>query len=245
MRIDARRGRARPADAAGRSPRDRRFRAGRRLQRRGTAAPAAPRRRSSTVKLDLTHADARRHRAACPPIRRRRLQALCPFGAVLAAGRRGAARRDVEGRAAAAMSAGAEPSAQIRTDCVDAAVNHAAVRIAAAKGNRKVPRIKSPRGRHSISRSPRASAARPNRAGQGDRRSMQVRPITDTPRKRYRFWRRLLLFVLRWTFIVIGALAVRLGRCSPISIASTRRSTIRRCSRSASAACSRCCAASC
>src|SRR6185503_7330139 len=37
--------------------------------------------------------------------------------------------------------------------------------------------------------------------------SMQVRPITDRPRKRYRFWRRLFLFVLRWTFIVIGALA--------------------------------------
>jgi PAS domain S-box-containing protein len=36
---------------------------------------------------------------------------------------------------------------------------------------------------------------------------MQVRPITDQPRTRYRFWRRLLLFVLRWTFIVIGALA--------------------------------------
>jgi PAS domain S-box-containing protein len=36
---------------------------------------------------------------------------------------------------------------------------------------------------------------------------MQVRPITGKPRKRYRFWRRLFLFVLRWTFIVIGALA--------------------------------------
>jgi PAS domain S-box-containing protein len=36
---------------------------------------------------------------------------------------------------------------------------------------------------------------------------MQVRPISDKPRKRYRFWRRLFLFVLRWTFIVIGAFA--------------------------------------
>ena len=36
---------------------------------------------------------------------------------------------------------------------------------------------------------------------------MQVRPVSEKPRKRYRFWRRLVLFVLRWTFIVIGALA--------------------------------------
>jgi PAS domain S-box-containing protein len=36
---------------------------------------------------------------------------------------------------------------------------------------------------------------------------MQVRPVTGKPRKRYRFWRRLFLFLLRWTFIVIGAIA--------------------------------------
>jgi PAS domain S-box-containing protein len=36
---------------------------------------------------------------------------------------------------------------------------------------------------------------------------MQVRPISDKPRKRYRVWRRLFLFVLRWTFVIIGALA--------------------------------------
>jgi PAS domain S-box-containing protein len=35
---------------------------------------------------------------------------------------------------------------------------------------------------------------------------MQVRPVTGKPRPRYRFWRRLLLAVLRWSFIVIGAL---------------------------------------
>jgi PAS domain S-box-containing protein len=35
---------------------------------------------------------------------------------------------------------------------------------------------------------------------------MQVRPISDKPRPRYRFWRRLALAVLRWSFIVIGAL---------------------------------------
>src|SRR5262245_3027526 len=34
---------------------------------------------------------------------------------------------------------------------------------------------------------------------------MQVRPIIGKPLPRYRFWRRLLLAVLRWTFIVIGA----------------------------------------
>ena len=35
---------------------------------------------------------------------------------------------------------------------------------------------------------------------------MQVRPVTGTPRRRYRVWRRLSLWLLRWTFIVIGAL---------------------------------------
>ncbi|MEA3026184.1 MAG: hypothetical protein QOF91_1469, partial [Alphaproteobacteria bacterium] len=35
---------------------------------------------------------------------------------------------------------------------------------------------------------------------------MQVRPVTGTPRKRYRAVRRVLLALLRWTFIVIGAL---------------------------------------
>ena len=34
---------------------------------------------------------------------------------------------------------------------------------------------------------------------------MQVSPVTGTPRKRYRFVRRLLAAMLRWTFIVIGA----------------------------------------
>src|SRR5688572_24456151 len=36
---------------------------------------------------------------------------------------------------------------------------------------------------------------------------MQLRPITGKPRPRYRFWRRLVLAILRWSFIVIGALA--------------------------------------
>ena len=36
---------------------------------------------------------------------------------------------------------------------------------------------------------------------------MQVRPVTGTPRKRYRFVRRLMQGLLRWTFIVIGAIA--------------------------------------
>jgi PAS domain S-box-containing protein len=35
---------------------------------------------------------------------------------------------------------------------------------------------------------------------------MQVRPVTGTPRKRHRAARRVLLALLRWTFIVIGAL---------------------------------------
>src|SRR5438309_2358004 len=34
---------------------------------------------------------------------------------------------------------------------------------------------------------------------------MQVRPVTNTPRKRYRVVRRALLAILRWTFIVIGS----------------------------------------
>jgi signal transduction histidine kinase/CheY-like chemotaxis protein len=37
-------------------------------------------------------------------------------------------------------------------------------------------------------------------------RSIQVRPVTGIPRRHYRAVRRLLLCVLRWTFIVIGAL---------------------------------------
>ncbi len=36
---------------------------------------------------------------------------------------------------------------------------------------------------------------------------MQVRPVTGTPRKRFRFVRRLMQALLRWTFIVIGAIA--------------------------------------
>jgi PAS domain S-box-containing protein len=36
---------------------------------------------------------------------------------------------------------------------------------------------------------------------------MQVRPVTGKPRPRFRFWRRLVLAVLRWSFIVLGALA--------------------------------------
>jgi len=35
---------------------------------------------------------------------------------------------------------------------------------------------------------------------------MQVRPVTGKPRPRFRFWRRLVLAVLRWSFIVLGAL---------------------------------------
>ena len=34
---------------------------------------------------------------------------------------------------------------------------------------------------------------------------MQVRPITGQPRPRFHFWRRLVLAVLRWSFIVLGA----------------------------------------
>ncbi len=34
---------------------------------------------------------------------------------------------------------------------------------------------------------------------------MQVRPTTGQPRPRYRFWRRLTLCVLRWSFIAVGA----------------------------------------
>jgi PAS domain S-box-containing protein len=34
---------------------------------------------------------------------------------------------------------------------------------------------------------------------------MKVGPITGKPRKRFRFWRRLLLWLLRWTFVIIGA----------------------------------------
>src|SRR6476659_3986384 len=47
-------------------------------------------------------------------------------------------------------------------------------------------------------------------AGQGGRgpmRSIEVRPVSDAPRPRYHFVRRLIEAVLRWTFIVIGALA--------------------------------------
>jgi len=36
---------------------------------------------------------------------------------------------------------------------------------------------------------------------------MQVRPVTNTQRKRYHAVRRALLAILRWTFIVIGAVA--------------------------------------
>src|SRR5215213_5357326 len=36
---------------------------------------------------------------------------------------------------------------------------------------------------------------------------MQVRPVTGMPRKRFRFARRLIQALLRWTFIVIGAIA--------------------------------------
>jgi len=37
---------------------------------------------------------------------------------------------------------------------------------------------------------------------------MQVRPVTGQPRQRFRFWRRLALGVLRWSFIVLGAMVV-------------------------------------
>jgi len=36
---------------------------------------------------------------------------------------------------------------------------------------------------------------------------MQIRPVTGTPHKRFRFMRRLMKALLRWTFIAIGALA--------------------------------------
>jgi PAS domain S-box-containing protein len=38
-------------------------------------------------------------------------------------------------------------------------------------------------------------------------RSIEVRPVSEAPRKRYRFFRRLMQALLRWTFIIIGALA--------------------------------------
>jgi PAS domain S-box-containing protein len=44
-------------------------------------------------------------------------------------------------------------------------------------------------------------------AGGKGQASMQVRPITGQPRPRYRMWWRLLLAALRWTFLVLGALA--------------------------------------
>jgi signal transduction histidine kinase len=37
---------------------------------------------------------------------------------------------------------------------------------------------------------------------------MQVRPVSETPRKRHHFVRRLLLSMLRWTFLALGAAAI-------------------------------------
>ena len=93
---------------------------------------------------------------------------------------------------------------------VSAASTMPAVRRTRRKGNRKVPRIKIPANTFNKS-GRRGLAVRPNLWGQGARRSMQVRPVTGMPRKRYRFVRRLMQALLRWTFIVIGALATAIG----------------------------------
>ena len=67
---------------------------------------------------------------------------------------------------------------------------------------------------------------------------MQVRPITGMPRASYRVIRRAELWLLRWTFIAIGAATAATVLFSYLFHVN-ERSTIRRCLRSASAACSR------
>ena len=114
-------------------------------------------------------------------------------------------------------------------------------RPAAVKENRKVPRPKIPASDIRMKSGRRAQicrAAEP--AGARGRRSMQVRPITGTPRPRYRVGPPgCCCALLRWTFIAIGAADRRLGAVRASLSRQRRRSTIRRCSRSASAACSR------
>src|ERR1043166_287321 len=66
----------------------------------------------------------------------------------------------------------------------------------------RFPGSKSP-PRHSLS--DEGSGPLPLRVGQGGQASMQVRPVTGRPRKRHFAVRRILLAILRWTFIVIGA----------------------------------------
>ncbi len=92
--------RARSADAAGRPRRDRRFRAGRRFQRQG-AAPCRSSTPIRTVTLDADTAKPDVTVNLSADAAAAGLQDLRPFGAVLAAGRRGAARRDVEDQPAA------------------------------------------------------------------------------------------------------------------------------------------------
>ena len=194
----------RSADATGRSRRDRRFRPGRRLQRHGPrpCRSSTPIRTvtldAGTAKPDVTvnlsaDAAASDYKIYVHSVR------------YLAAGRRGAARRDVEDRPAARSDRIQSPPTADRFDAVSAASTMPAVRRPRLKGNRKVPRAKIPA--NTVNKSGRRELARPNLWGQGDRRSMQVRPVTGTPRKRYRFVRRLMQALLRWTFIVIGALA--------------------------------------
>src|SRR6187431_682481 len=50
-----------------------------------------------------------------------------------------------------------------------------------------------------------AQISRATNVGARGRRSMQVRPMTGIPRASYRAIRRALLWLLRWTFIAIGA----------------------------------------
>src|ERR1700759_4270284 len=52
---------------------------------------------------------------------------------------------------------------------------------------------------------PLFSALQPAPWGPGERRLMQVRPVSTTPRKSYHAIRRTLLAMLRWTFVIIGA----------------------------------------
>ena len=72
------------------------------------------------------------------------------------------------------------------------------------KGNRKVPRIKCPANEFNE----QLAAGRVRRRTKLRRKGQAligIRPVTGTPRAHYRIVRRLLAWVLRWTFIVIGA----------------------------------------
>ena len=108
-----------------------------------------------------------------------RLQDLRPFGAVLAAGRRRPPRRDVEDRPAA-RSHRFHPLAL--TDRVSAASTMPAVRRPGERGIARFPGSKSPRI-HSTDRVAAGLASSAEPVGTRGRRSMQVRPVTNTPRK--------------------------------------------------------------